>query len=221
MEKELKDKLFFIRMVLLVGKGLLEKKIVPFDDSFYNKLNNTYIDGLPVSFHIKYLYPKVGPGKCYDRSLYMFFSIDESILVRGDNKDLEIRYGKENAGHGWIEDDKYVYDPSSLMKIEKNLYYKLYKPTNVRKTTKEEYCKYEENKKLYESIKNTTISSYKPKGSKRLELVSIIPLVRCIVFNSNDESMKKDFDNWIRTIEYSESSLHDELEEKIKSLKKI
>ena len=36
MKKELKDKLFFIRRVLLVEKGLLEKKIVPFDDSFYN-----------------------------------------------------------------------------------------------------------------------------------------------------------------------------------------
>ena len=79
-------------MQLLLNKGIADKKIIPFDDEFYEKLNHTYISGLPVSIHIKYLKPIVGPSKCYDRSLYMFFCFDDALLVRADNKDLELRY---------------------------------------------------------------------------------------------------------------------------------
>ena len=83
----IKKSLYFSKMQLLLNKGVADKKIIPFDDEFYEKLNHTYISGLPVSIHIKYLKPIVGPGKCYDRSLYMFFCFDDAILVRGDNKD--------------------------------------------------------------------------------------------------------------------------------------
>lgn len=54
-------------------KGVEDGNILPFDEEFYEKMSHTYISCLPVSIHMKYLKPIVGPGKCYDRSLYMFF----------------------------------------------------------------------------------------------------------------------------------------------------
>ena len=74
-------------MQLLLNKGDADKKIIPFDDEFYDKLNQTYISGLPVSIHIKYLKPIAGPGKCYDRSLYMFFCFDDAILFTNPKED--------------------------------------------------------------------------------------------------------------------------------------
>ena len=64
--------------------------VLPFDEEFYQKMNHTYIGCLPVSIHMKY-----GLNNCYDKSLYMFFCFKNAVLVRGDNKDLEYRYGKK------------------------------------------------------------------------------------------------------------------------------
>ena len=122
----LKKKLYFSKLKLLYSKGVAEGKIVPFDEDFYRSMSNTYFASIPVSMHIKYLRPKTGPGKCYDRSLYMFFCFDDALLVRGDKLNLELLYGKDNAGHGWIEIGDYVYDPTMLMRFDKDLYYKMF-----------------------------------------------------------------------------------------------
>ena len=200
-------------MQLLFNKGIVDKKIIPFDDEFYERLNHTYISGLPVSIHIKYLKPILPPGKCYDRSLYMFFCFDDAILVRGDNKDLELRYGKDDAGHGWIEMDNYVYDPSLMMRFDKNLYYEIYKPTNVSKCTKEEYCSTRQCQELYNDIKNTTITDFKPYGRKRIELSMTMPLIMGIAQNSSNQEFINELNNFIALIQYDEEEVYTELNE--------
>mgnify|MGYP003299039579 CR=1 FL=1 len=130
----IKKELYFFRKEVLFNKGIKEGKIVPFDDCFYEKMSHTYFNCVPISMHIKYLKPLSGPGKCYDRSLFMFFCFDDALLVRADIKNLELLYGKENAGHGWIEIDDYVYDPSSTLRFDKKLYYQIYNPTNGNPT---------------------------------------------------------------------------------------
>ena len=50
----------------------------------------------------------------------MFLAQPSSILVRGNIKTLEYKYGKEKSRHGWIEMDDYVYDPTSLYKYKKS-----------------------------------------------------------------------------------------------------
>ena len=86
----LKKKMYFSKRNLMFKKGLLEGKIVPFDDEFYQGMNNTFFCSIPISMHIKYLRPVNGLGKCFDRSLYMFLALDNAVLVRGNNKDLEV-----------------------------------------------------------------------------------------------------------------------------------
>lgn len=212
MFENVKKGLYFSREKLLFEKGIREGSIQPFDDSFYEGLSTTYIGGLPVSMHIKYLNPISGEGKCYDRSLYMFFCFDNAVLVRGDNKDLELRYGKENAGHGWIEMDGYCYDPSLLLRFKKETYYEMYKPCNISKTTSAEYkncCL--SNKQLYEDIVNTKLSDFQPNGSRRVELCTIIPLVREIAEKKTDTDLKKELDNYLKLVQYDEKQIYERL----------
>lgn len=211
MLKKIKKNLYLYKMELLFRKGINEKRIIPFDDEFYNKLTNTYIDGLPVSMHIKYFRPIISPGKCFDRSLFMFFCFDNAILVRGNNKDLELRYGIECAKHGWIEIDDYVYDPSYMMRFDKELYYKIFMPTEINRINKEEYCSNEDRKKLYDYVKNTTIDDFKPYGNKRVELATIIPLVLSLSQLSDNQTFIKDVKDYLSLIEYDKKEVVDEL----------
>lgn len=205
----LKKTLCFSKMQLLFNKGLAEGQIVPFDDEFYNKMSNTFFSCIPIYMHIKYLKPIAPPGKCYDRSLFMFFCFDDALLVCGDVKDLELRFGKENAGHGWIEIGNYVYDPSSTLRFDRDLYYKIYSPTNVSKATKEDYIKV--NGSYYDDVKNTTIEDFKLGGSKRTDLCVTIPLVRGIAEYSSDENFKKELEEYLTIIEYDEKQIYEEL----------
>lgn len=206
---KLKSNLYFSKIDLLIRKGLAEGKIVPFDDEFYKKMSSTYFGCIPISMHIKYLVPTGDLGKCYDRSLYMFFCFDDALLVRADNKDLMLRYGKDYAGHGWIEIGNYVYDPTIMARFDKDLYYKIYSPTNVNKTSKEDYIKI--NGSYYDDVRNTKIEDFQIGGSKRTDLCVSIPLIMGIAEYSDNEDFKKELNEYLKLIQYDGKQVYDEL----------
>lgn len=207
---KLKDKLYLKKVKYELIKGALQGKIVQFDEEFYKSMSTTYFSCVPISMHIKYLKPLVPPGKCYDRSMYMFFCFDDALLVTGDNKDLETRYGKGNGGHGWIEKDGYVYDPSLLLRFDKELYYKIYEPTNINKRTKEEFNRDTNN--YYDMVKETSIDDFKIGGEKRADLCVMIPLLKEI--SEKNEEFKKELDEYLKEIEYDEKQVYEALNEK-------
>ena len=213
MFEEIKKELYFKKLNILYQKGLKDGRITLFDDDFYDQLSKTYVSCLPVSIHIKYLKPIVPPGKCFDRSLYMFFCFDNAYLVRGDNKDLALRYGIDGATHGWIEIDNYVYDPSSLLRYDKKLYYEMFKPTNISKCNKDEYCMDDSCRKLYEDIKKTTILDFRPNGKKRMDLVMMIPLIEGIAKESGNQEFIDVLNDYLNTILYDEKTINKELED--------
>ena len=88
-------------------------------------------------------------------SVRMFFAFDNAVLVRGKTKNLELKYGKEHSGHGWIEMDDYVYDPTWCAKIKKDLYYKMLKPYDLYKISKEEYLNIMDNKVVFNNTVGT------------------------------------------------------------------
>lgn len=204
------QKLYMYKVYLQILKGLQQGKIVPFDEEFYKSMSTTYLNCIPISMHIKYLRPNSLQGKCMERSLYMFFCFDDALLVRGDNKNLEVRYGKENAEHGWIEKGDYVYDPSSLLRFEKDLYYKLYKVSNVSKITKDEYKK--SNGAIYDRIRSTRLEDFQVGGRNRSDLAVTIPLVKAIAEKSNN-GFKEELDDYLEKIEYDEKQVYSELVE--------
>jgi len=198
-------KLYLYKERIMLINGFVNGDITFFDDDLYKKMSTTYISCIPVSIHIKYLKPKwdFSEGRCYDRSLYMFLSLEESVLVRGTNKELEIRYGKEDSGHGWVEIGDYVYDPSLLLRFKKEVYYKIYCPTNVKKYTKEEYCKSKVNQEFYDKIKNTSLNDFLPGGKERFGLCTIIPLIQSAAASSSDVEFKTDLDLYLKSIQYN------------------
>ena len=209
----IKKNLFMNRLVLLLNKGLADGRITKFDDEIYDKLSHMYISSLPASIYIKYLFGTGMIGKCYDSSLYMFFCFDDAVLVRGDNKDLEFNYGKDQAGHGWIEIGDYVYDASTKLKVQKDLYYEMYKPTNVVKITKEEYCSDPDCKELYESVRSTTLDDYRNSGLKRFELLMIIPYAKEIAYSSNNQEFINELNQFLSDINYNEEEISKDLQD--------
>lgn len=201
--KSLRNDLYFLRATKIFNKGLKDGTITPFDQDLYEQMNHTYINGVPVSMNLKYLKPILPPGKCYDRSLYMFFCFDDALLVRGDQKDLEIRYSKEDAGHGWIEKDGYAYDPSLLRKYPVDLYYKIYGVSNVYKCNHAEYVSISpENKKIYDKVRNATLQDYQPNGKYRSELLLSMSLVKGIAEMSGNTEFQKDLDDYLKLVQY-------------------
>ena len=209
----LKKQIYFSKMQLLFKKGLDQKRILPFDEEFLEKLDHTFVNGLPVSVYIKYLF---GPGKCYDASLYMFYCFERALLVRGNTKALEYSHGKENAGHGWLELDNYVYDSSLMKRVDKDLYYDILQPTVVSKCTKEQYCSTKEREKLYYDITTTTIDDFKPHGKKRTELFTIIPLVMEIAQRQGNQEFITDLNKYLEDIAYDEDEVFKEFSETLK-----
>ena len=134
----------------------------------------------------------------------MFLAQPSSILVRGNIKTLEYKYGNEKSRHGWIEIDDYVYDQTSLYKYKKDLYYKIYEPTDITKITTEDYIK--ENKEEYHKTKKA-LEDYLPDGDNRIDLYYLITILEEIVLLTNEE-----IENYFKLIKYNKETFEEEIE---------
>lgn len=213
---KIKKKLYFEKYYLLFNKGLQDGRIVEFNDEFYSILKNTLVSGIPVSIHMKYLKPKIAPGRCYDRSLDMFFCFPNALLVRANDKALEYRFGKDSAGHGWMEIGEYVYDPSLLMRFDKDLYYKIFEPSDITKIDKDTYN--QTTNGYYDEVTSITREDYLPGGAKRTELSVIVPLLKGIADLSPDENFKKEVDEYLESVQYDELQIQEEMNEKVRTM---
>lgn len=212
----LKRRLYLSKRQLLLKKGLEDGSITPFDEALYEQMDHTYINCIPVSMHIKYMLScDMLTGKCLARSLYMFFCLEDALLVRAYDGDLCL--SSNNKEHGWIEMNDYVYDPILLLRFKKEVFYDIFKPYNITKTTIEEYknCCIE-NRILYEDVKNTKLSDFYPNGSKRINLCIKVPLIKGIVYNSNNPAFREDLDYYLNTIYYNGKQIQGELNVKVK-----
>lgn len=212
----LKKKLFFTRLNILFNKGIKEGKITRFDEEIFEKMSNTIIACLPVSLSIKYSNHLFAQGTCYDRSLYMFLALNDALLVRGDNKDLEYNYGKGHEGHGWVEIGDYVYDPSLMLKFDKDTYYSIYGCSNVKKIDKQNYLL--QHQDFVDEHVSTDYAEFKPNGKRRLELDSLIFLIRVLSEMLGNEEFTKDFNDYLTLIEYDENQIREEREKAIQKI---
>lgn len=212
----LKKKLYFTRLNILFNKGLKEGKITRFDEEIFDKMSNTIIACLPVSLYIKYSNHLFAQGTCYDRSLYMFLALNDALLVRGDNKDLEYNYGKGHEGHGWVEIGDYVYDPSLMLKFDKDTYYSIYGCSNVKKIDKQNYLL--QHQDFVDEHVSTDYAEFKPNGKRRLELGVLIFQIRVLSEMLGDEQFTKDFNDYLTLIEYDENQIREEREKTIQKI---
>ena len=208
MFEKLRKKLFFAKLRILGLKASKQGKIMEFDDEIYEKMRNTIISCFPVSLYIKHSDRMFPLGTCYDRSLYMFLALDDAVLVRGNNKDLEYNYGKGHGGHGWVEVGEYVYDPSIMLRFDKDTYYELYGTSDVYKIDKQTYL--EEHKDFVDLVVTTDFDEFRPGGKRRLELGVLVTQIRAIASKVDDPEFKKDFDDYLALIEYDADQIQKE-----------
>lgn len=211
-----------------IKAGFIFGKIREFDEEFVDKLKSHYFDGLPVYMEIKYFSPKdIMPekdfknNKCFDRSFYMFCCCEDATLVHANTKYHEHFHGKDNAGHGWVEIGDWVYDPSAVTKVRKDLYYKMFEPYDIHKITKDEFCSLsEDHKKAYENISETTIDDLRPYGKKRLELGNRIPQVIFHFAQTDNQELYTDLVSFLKEVQYDPDEIEQEINEKFEEIKK-
>lgn len=208
MLEDLKKKLFFTKFEILWRKAVKEGKITNFEDEIYDEMSDTIIACLPVSLYIKHSKHLFPIGTCYDRSLYMFLALNDAILCRGNNKDLEYNYGKGHGGHGWVEVGDYVYDPAIMLKFDKETYYKLYGTTDITRTDKETYLR--EHKDFVDSVVSTNFDDFRPGGVRRLDLGILVIQVQALARMIDDEEYKKDLADYLALIEYDADQIQEE-----------
>lgn len=218
MLEDLSKKLFFARFEILSKKAFREGKILEFDDEIFDEMSDTIIACLPVSLHIKHSRHTFPLGTCYDQSLYMFLALDDALLVRGNNKDLVYNYGKGHGGHGWIERGGYVYDPSLMLKFDKDTYYDLYGCSDVVKIDKTSYLK--DNQDFVDEHVSHSLEDFKPGGKRRLELGLLIIQLRALSSMIGDQEFTKDLDDYLNSIEYDEVQIQREREAAIQKVLK-
>ena len=171
----------------------------------FDKMNGTIIACLPASLYIKYSNYLFDNGTCYDRSLYMFLALDDALLVRGNNKYLEYSHGKGHEGHGWVEIGDYVYDPSLMLKFDKDIYYSLYECSNVTKTNKDEY--YLEHSDFVNAYVSYDYNDFMPNGNRRLDLGILIYQIKVLSEMIGDISFIDDINNYLTKIKYNEDDI--------------
>ena len=210
MLEDLKKKLFFAKFQILWKRAVKEGKITHFEDEIYDEMSDTIIACLPVSLYIKHSKHLFPIGTCYDRSLYMFLALDDALLVRGNNKDLEYNYGKGHGGHGWIERGNYVYDPSLMLKFDRDTYYELYGSSDISRCDKKTYLR--EHKEFVDQHVSHSLDDFKPGGERRLELGILIIQLRALSNMIDDCEFSKELEDYLDAIEYDEGQIQRERE---------
>lgn len=212
----LKKKLFFKRFDLLFNKGVRDGRICEFDDQIYEKMDGTIVSCLPVSMYIKHSDHLFPSGTCYERSLYMFLALGDGVLVRGNDKALEYRCGEGHGGHGWVEVGDYVYDPSLMLRFDRNLYYNLYGMSDVYKCDKKTYLA--EHHDYFDSHVSHDLDEFKPGGKRRLELGFYIMQLRALESLVNDDSFTHDLESYLELVEYDEAEISAERDKAIQKI---
>jgi len=209
-------KLYFIKFNLLFKKALKNRKITKFDNEIYEKMNDTIIACLPVSFYIRYSNYLFPDHTCYERSLYMFLAIDNAILVRGKKKTLEYNYGKGQEGHGWVEIGNYVYDPSLMLKFDKDTYYSLYGCSDISKIDRENYMR--SHKDFVDNYVSHNLDEFRSNGVRRLDLGLMIFQLKTLSELLGDEQFTEDLNNYLDLVEYDEDQISEERHEIMKKI---
>lgn len=211
----LKDIIHKTKRRIMLEKAWNKGLIKPFDKELYERLSKIYVACLPLSIQLKYYKPESGDfGDCYARSTYLTTGFDNALLVRGKRQDMEIAYGIGNGGHGWVENDGWVYDPTSLLMYRKDIYYKAYGVSDVKSYPKEVYSSSE----LYQGVINTSIDDFKPGGDKRTDLIMIIPFTERIAQLKKDKCFMEELNKFLEEIEYDYESIMEELKKDMNNI---
>ncbi|MBE6149959.1 MAG: hypothetical protein E7170_04485 [Firmicutes bacterium] len=208
--KNILNELYIERFNLLMKKGREDKLIVDFDNYIYDRLRNVFVCSIPADINVKYYNFAYGINKMFERSFQMFMAFKEAKLVYADSKYFELE--DSSSKHSWVEMGKHVYDPYFKEIFEKKLYYKIFKPKNIKSYTHKTFR--EEKQKLYDNIINTSILDFQPNGDKRHNLICEIPNALYYAEMTENKKLLKDLNSYLNVIKYDERKIYEEINEK-------
>ncbi len=211
----LRKNLYFRALKIKMQQGLNNGTIVPFEQDLYDRLDNIYFCGATLSIWLKYLKPTCGmPGQCEDRSLFIAAGLQDATLVRANLKNLELLHGKDDSWHFFVSYNGWIYDPSSLYRFREDVYYDLFRPSNVQRFESEDY----KNSYSYLSITNTTLEDLQTFSSKKMWFYTGLQGVMSIANISQDENFKQEIKSMLERINYDPKIFWEEFREDLSKL---
>ena len=132
--------------------GALTHMIEEYPEELWVEIKKHYYCGTPLYV---LLHERLNQGKCYDRSYALTMAFENCKLVRGSlPKYGALKNNKDDPSfkHGWVEDDKYVYDTTFMKRFNKKFYYHLF-GTQVNTIVLSEKLN---NDEYYKKMKSTT-----------------------------------------------------------------
>ena len=212
MFNRLKKDLYVMKKDALLAQGFQNGQIGDFSELFYNVLEHTYLNGLPVSIYVKYLNKKqISEILALDKATCMFLCFENATLVYACSNYRNSVYRSNNNAHNWIEIGEYVYDPDTLCRYDKELYYEIYEPYDIKKFSLEEFCK--DNKQSIDEIVTTHKEDYKSGGKYVHLLPKYVEAVKEIAVESKIGSFIGELDKYLIDIGYSYDYTYDEIEQ--------
>ena len=109
-----------------------------------------------------------------------------------------------------------MYDPSLMLRFEKDTYYKLYGCSDVHKIDKATYAA--KNQKFIDDNVCTDFNEFRPGGKKRLELGVLIMQIKSLCSFINDDKFTKELNEYLSFIEYDEEEIREEREKAIQKI---
>ena len=204
MASQITQRLFFLRSELLYKKGIDKGEIKPFSEAIYNQMNNAYLGGVPISLLLKIALATNVVGECYAESLYMFLCFPDSFLVRGDLKSISYANNGSSGGHGWVEMNNRVYDPTLGYEFTRELYYKIHGANNIRRYTKDDYiAQSPQNATLYQQMTTTTKRDIETTPIKQLELHILVAGINSSLENISDDNLKREWADYLESVGFN------------------
>ena len=141
----------------------------------------------------------------------MFLCFEDAKLVYACSNYRNSVYRTSNNAHNWIEIGDSVYEPDTLCRYDKELYYEIYEPYDIKAYDLEEYCK--DNNQSIDEIVTTHIEDYKSGGKYAYLLPKYVESVKELAVESKRYSFIRELDDYLTDIDYSYDSEYDEIEE--------
>lgn len=167
-------------------KGLLNA----FDNAFYRRFDDKYLDGIPVAARIRYF--KV--DEC-EREECLKYSI---LLSYGFPVEAKIMCGRQkvtNVERYWLEYDGWCYDAVILAAVERKTYYHLMELHDIGEDI-EGVMRFR-NKK-YRKAYYGSIKDYLPYGSRRDELATVTSIIE----SNNSLFFRAEMNAFLASIRY-------------------
>lgn len=179
-----------IRKNVLYNAAVSANKIREFSEEIDNNLRNTIYTVLPSIIYLKYERPMNLSGNSMERAYLLSIAVPDSYVVVGDVDGI--------GEHYWVETLETVYDPTSLLEYDKDVYYVLNTFKSLQVITREEL----DQTGFIQFCRRRQMQDFQTDSTYFYDLETILPFIQNGIKYRALPEYKKEIDDYLEKLEY-------------------